>query len=347
MSKPLTSLIKPWFAKPHFFHPRLRGNDRSTIAIIGAGLAGLMNAFQLKQAGFEVEVFDEAKSLPNHQCQNPAMLLRPYLSPDLNSLDQYYTPGFLGMRRFIQEHVPQALIIDSDLQCVVDPNILANFLLQGLRIHLGQTVDPFELKKRFDAVVIATGQFLDFGDPTPGQISIIKEDEHSKDLPILTYQGYCIPDGKGHRIFGSSFRHDGVSLEAREADHLQNLNYLEKAYPELAAKLGKLPYESFVGMRFTARDHLPIVGGLPIKEKWLKDFDRMRFGDVRVKYPDAAYYDGIYVSLAHGSKGLSSSFMASKIILALLTDSPLPIGLSLWNAIHPARFWLRTLKCDN
>ncbi len=330
-TKPYISPIPSWFSKPII-------NKIEKIAIIGAGLAGLMTAYQLQQQGFQVEVFEQTTSLPNHQCQNPAMILRPYLSPNLNFFDQYLTQGYLGMRRFIEDKIPAAIITEAEDACVVNPEILAEFLMQGLSIHSGKIMDPFELKTTFDHVIITTGQFLDFGKPAPGQVTILPGDVR----PLFYEGGYCIPDGKGHVLLGSSFRHD-ASLEVHEKDHEYNLANLSKANPPLAASLAQENREAFVGMRYTTNDHLPIIGGLPIQEAWLKAYDRLRFGDKRPFYPNCPYYEGIYVNLAHGSKGLASSFMASQILLALLSNRPLPIGIKLWDALHPARFWLRSL----
>ena len=373
LSKPPHTEIAPWFGKPMACHSQ-SSKQNTRIAVIGCGLAGLMSAYHLQEAGFQVELFDEANKLPNRQCQNPAMILRPYLSPDLNFFDQYYTAGFLGMQRFILQHIPSAIISTgmqdflvnekkqtkaiqlaqkrdindfNHLTLIVNPEAITTFLLQQFagKVHLGTQQDPLLLKQQFDTVIIATGSHSEFGIPKPGQVSIFPENRLSANQQALSYQGYCLPTGKGQRILGSSFRSD-TSLEVRQQDHLQNLACLAKADAKLAkafeADLTKV--DAFVGMRYTTLDHLPVIGGFPIQAEWLKAYERLRHGDRRPAYPPCPYYDGLYLNLAHGSKGLSSSFMASQILTALLTGRPLPIGVKLWEAIHPARFWLRNLK---
>ncbi len=362
------SSIAPWFARP-------TSPQGKRIAIIGGGLAGLMSAHHLHMLGLTVDLFDENEALPNRQCHNPAMLLKPYFSPNLNFFDQYFTAGYFGMARFIEALAPEAIIakgietipitmraqekqqklvlkraLPDELThagFVINPNLLTRALLAEtpLTLHPGKKVNPEHLLPHFDAILIATGHYSEMGKPTPGQVSIAKETPLSAgNIQPFTYEGYCIPDGRGHRILGSSFRRD-ISLEVRADDHLQNLNYLKKAAPELADAFAQQRLDAFVGMRYTTPDHLPIVGGLPLQAEWLQTYARLRFGDRRVHYPEAPYVPATFLTLAHGSKGLSSSFLASRIIGSLLTGQPLPIGISLWDAIHPARFWLRSLKC--
>lgn len=375
--------IAPWFARP----PCADGNK---VAIVGAGLAGLMTAFHLCESNFQVTLYDENKSLPNLPSQNPAMLLKPSLSPDLNFFDQYYTSGFLGMTEFIKKYAPSALITEGLLDIattpkkqdklakilikrslpetlvkpgcdiagdrpalfypgaqIIDPAVLTAALLQQMpaRLELGRRVEPETLVADFDAVIIATGRYLHLGDILPGQISITKANADCRKIPsALGFEGYATLDKKDNFIIGSTYRHT-ASTTVEAEDHALNLQNLYKVAPHLAESLHDQALRGFVAARFSTPDHLPIIGGLAIKKQWFIDFDRLRFGDTRPAYPSAAYHSKLYVNLAHGSKGLSSSYLASKIITALLTGLPLPVSTALWQALQPARFWLRNLKC--
>lgn len=361
-----------------------------------------MMAHALRDTSFQIFIFDEHSSLPNRACQNPAMVLRPYLSPDFNTLDQYYTTAFHGMRQFILEHTPQAILkqgiqflagtdrarvkllqiqkrrgIRADFleeALLINPQVLAEALLQNLKgrvkFCLGNRVG-FHLNSRlcegdgqqawhiegatphafFDTLILASGSVL----PSPyidstslevcgGQITRVPENALSKNMiHTLAYEGYCTPSINGQHILGATFRHGSVE-GVTEADHQQNLRALAKVAPELANSFTTSPQQGWVGLRLTSRDHLPMVGPLLPKKKWLADFAHLQHGSLRHPYPPATYYPNLFASLAHGSKGLSSSWFASQVLRALLLNEPLPLSEKLWQAIHPARFWLRDLK---
>lgn len=219
--------------------------------------------------------------------------------------------------------------------------------------HLEYADDTWIINKEFtfDAVVFAHGYqgFEDWIDTNtliacPGQLSMITP---SQALPLkcaLSFEGYLTPAINGRHFLGASFRHE-ESLEIRDADHQQNLNYLRKAAPLLSDVFAKSSWQAWCAVRTTSLDHLPLIGGVPIKSEWLKFYERVKFGDFRARqYPNCPYYPNLYMSLAHGSKGVISSFYASMILTTIITQQDLPLGAQALNALHPARFWLRELK---
>lgn len=378
-----TAVNPPWFHRPDTTPPQ-------RIAIVGGGFAGLMMAHALRDTSFPIFLFDEHASLPNPTCQNPAMVLRPYLSPDFNTLDQYYTTAFEGMHQFILKAAPQA-ILGRGIQFLPATDrariklsqiekrrgIQAGFLEEALLIHpqrlteilvhtlqgyvnfcLDKKVDLLALRKEFDTVVLATGSVLTspYIDPGAlevcgGQVSLIPENEFSKTMKhTLAYEGYCTPSINGQHILGATFRHrasppdKGKPEGVTEVDHDLNLRALAKVAPELAHSFASSPKQGWTGLRLTSRDHLPVIGPLLPKEKWLTDFAHLARGSLRHPYPKATYYPNVFASLAHGSKGLASSWFASEILRALILNEPLPLSEKLWQAIHPARFWFRNLK---
>ena len=202
-----------------------------------------------------------------------------------------------------------------------------------------------------DAVIFAQGYqgFEDYLDhntliPCPGQLSFIQPKTVVPLKCTLTFEGYLTPALHGQNILGASFRHN-EDTDTHAHDHEQSLEYLGKITPELKAILREAPSHSWCAMRVTSRDHLPLIGGVPIKDIWLKDYERIKFGDFRARqYPNCTYYPNLYMSLAHGSKGVISSFYAGQILANLIENQTIIMPPKVWQAIHPARFWLRSLK---
>ncbi len=209
-------------------------------------------------------------------------------------------------------------------------------------------------KLQVDAVIFANGHqgFADFIDtttliPCPGQLSLMQP---ARPIPLkhtLSFERYLTPCLHERHILGASFRHHN-DIEVNTNDHVQSLNYLKKIVSELYQPLSLAPVQFWCAMRTTSLDHLPLIGAVPTKAAWMHDYARIRYGDFRTRqYPVCTYYPNLFMSLAHGSKGVLSSFYAAKIIADLLTNPKPTINAQLWQALHPARFWLRWLKKIN
>jgi tRNA 5-methylaminomethyl-2-thiouridine biosynthesis bifunctional protein len=104
-----------------------------------------------------------------------------------------------------------------------------------------------------------------------------------------------------------------------------------------------VPTQGRVSVRATTQDHMPMVGALANKSDFLSAYERLKHGDRRFKYSQATYHPGLYVSLGHGSHGLSTAMLSAEIIACLAAGEPLPVSSDLYHAIHPSRFWLRQL----
>ncbi len=205
-----------------------------------------------------------------------------------------------------------------------------------------------------NAVIFAQG-YQGFGEyldrdtliPCPGQLSFIQPKTTIPLKCTLTFEGYLTPALHGQHILGASFRHN-EDTEIHAYDHQKNLEYLSKITPDVVTTLRAAPSHSWCAMRITSKDHLPLIGGVPIKAIWLKDYERIKFGDFRARqYPNCAYYPNLYMSLAHGSKGVISSFYAGQILANLIDNQNIITSPKAWQAIHPARFWLRSLRTND
>lgn len=243
-------------------------------------------------------------------------------------------------------YLPEAFLLDVPRYY----NLLKKLAWEKLEIITEHKITHLA-PKPYEAIVLCHGYagFENFIDtttllPCPGQLSLITPAIDARLNCTLSFEGYLTPFINGKHILGASFRHDN-NLELIEKEHQQQLNYLHNVAPKAAEQLHQAPWQGWCAMRTTSKDHLPLIGGIPIKESWLHDFARIKFGDFRKKqYPNCPYYPNLYMSLAHGSKGVLSSFYAGKILAELITKQQLITSEEVWTALHPARFWLRALK---
>jgi tRNA 5-methylaminomethyl-2-thiouridine biosynthesis bifunctional protein len=121
---------------------------------------------------------------------------------------------------------------------------------------------------------------------------------------------------------GATFSHE-EHADARAEDNADNLSALARLAPGLHAALGGATLDPArlqgrAALRCVSPDYLPIVGAMP----------------------DSAGQPlpGLFVSTAHGSRGLITAPLAGEVLAALVEDEPAPLPHALMSAIAPARF---------
>jgi tRNA 5-methylaminomethyl-2-thiouridine biosynthesis bifunctional protein len=55
------------------------------------------------------------------------------------------------------------------------------------------------------------------------------------------------------------------------------------------------------------------------------------------------YMPGLYLSTAHGSRGLTSTPLAAELLASMVCGEPVPLCRELCRAVAPARFIMRDL----
>ena len=169
----------------------------------------------------------------------------------------------------------------------------------------------------------------------------------SKLKSVLCYGGYLTPAyAQGQHCIGASFVPKSTNTDVTMDDHLHNHQLIQQYLPELATQLPSIDtWQGRAALRAQANDYLPLVGGLPIYEVFCEDYAALKHGKTIAQAP--RYYQGLYVSLGHGSKGFCFAPLAAEVLAAQLNNEPMPIAQSVLNALHPARFWVKQLKRGN
>ncbi|WP_299028250.1 bifunctional tRNA (5-methylaminomethyl-2-thiouridine)(34)-methyltransferase MnmD/FAD-dependent 5-carboxymethylaminomethyl-2-thiouridine(34) oxidoreductase MnmC [uncultured Campylobacter sp.] len=132
--------------------------------------------------------------------------------------------------------------------------------------------------------------------------------------------------------------------DSAQTQDASNLTAPEKS-SNIAAKIpqnvriigSKVGYRSYSGDRF------PLIGRL-YNEDFYKDTYKSLLWTKGKSNPHPKYVPNVYVSTAHGSRGLCTAVLGAELICDLIFDRPLCIEKSLFGELHLARFLVRKLK---
>ncbi|WP_027965929.1 bifunctional tRNA (5-methylaminomethyl-2-thiouridine)(34)-methyltransferase MnmD/FAD-dependent 5-carboxymethylaminomethyl-2-thiouridine(34) oxidoreductase MnmC [Halomonas halocynthiae] len=214
-----------------------------------------------------------------------------------------------------------------------------------------------------DQVVIATATQINRFTQTAhlpiqtvrGQISCYEAQHTEPTLQrVLCANGYVVPALNGQLTFGATFSPNDSSTELRQQDHTANLEELERLLPSYVKTLrdngNTVDASKLTGrasLRAASPDKSPFAGPVPDAQAWQRDYASL--GKDASQVPDSArhsppaMHSGLWVSTAHGSRGLSSAPLCAELIASRLCDEPLPLEAPLVDHLHPGRRIIRDL----
>ncbi|MFC2428823.1 MAG: bifunctional tRNA (5-methylaminomethyl-2-thiouridine)(34)-methyltransferase MnmD/FAD-dependent 5-carboxymethylaminomethyl-2-thiouridine(34) oxidoreductase MnmC [Campylobacter sp.] len=132
----------------------------------------------------------------------------------------------------------------------------------------------------------------------------------------------------------------GDSAQAQDANLTapENSSNIAAKIPQNIRIIGsKVGYRSYSGDRFA------LIGRL-YDEDFYKDSYKSLLWTKGKPNPHPKYVPNIYVSTAHGSRGLCTAVLGAELICDLIFDRPLCVEKSLFDELHLARFLIRKLK---
>jgi tRNA 5-methylaminomethyl-2-thiouridine biosynthesis bifunctional protein len=146
--------------------------------------------------------------------------------------------------------------------------------------------------------------------PVRGQISVLAATEASKKMQaVLCAEGYCAPAVEGQHVTGATSSFDDDGTDIREPDHAENLAKLAAHMPALQQALGDAPpLDGRAAVRCSMPGSTPLVGEVE---------------------------QGLYCSLAHGTRGLLTAGIASEIIASQMCGQLPPLPHELLDALSP------------
>lgn len=201
----------------------------------------------------------------------------------------------------------------------------------GITRHFNTTIDSISLSgdgwqligdqgQKFEAsaVVLATAQAT--GDLLPdlssplhvsrGQITQTGPSTSNSLQSILCYSGYAIPQPEGGCLLGATYRRDTESLELFDEDHAENLSRFHDLSPDFLS--GSILTGGRAAFRCTVPGRLPVIGEM-----------------LNMK--------GMYLNLAHSSRGLLSAPLGAEMIASALRHEPSPVSIDVTEAVAPVR----------
>jgi len=149
---------------------------------------------------------------------------------------------------------------------------------------------------------------------------------------VLCREAYLTPSAHGVTCAGATYDLDADPALRASSQH-ENVTRLRALVSDPHAA-DAAPLAGRVGFRCVAPDRLPLVGRLP-------DFSA---AGATERLRDVPRHPGLYGLLGYASRGLIWAPLAAELLAAQLEGEPLPLEMTLVDALDPARFVLRARR---
>ena len=240
---------------------------------------------------------------------------------------------------FYPRRIVEQLLTHSNIQ-LYNQTLISQLAHTGQHWQLSSNQGLFEA----DAVIIASGAQTSLTFPEWGNLLQLNKGQVSH-LPTtawnstpafaLSYGGYVAPTPDGTTCIGASFEQQ-APLGLTESGHLHNLALLNQAYPN-ALSSDVLPTQGHSAYRANTYDHLPLVGPVVDIEPYQMAIRSRCHQPDTIADTSAHLLPQLWMSIGHGSHGLTSAFLAAQLIRQQLLNQPTELSLTLQQAVHPAR----------
>ncbi|MDR5899159.1 bifunctional tRNA (5-methylaminomethyl-2-thiouridine)(34)-methyltransferase MnmD/FAD-dependent 5-carboxymethylaminomethyl-2-thiouridine(34) oxidoreductase MnmC [Halomonas vilamensis] len=160
--------------------------------------------------------------------------------------------------------------------------------------------------------------------------------------PVICAGGYVPPALAGILTFGASFVPNSETTGVFPEEHQRNLDELRQSVPALAdalenAGLSAEDFEGRAAVRAASPDKSPYAGPVPNADAWQADYAVLGKDASRVPTQTGQHHSGLWISAAHGSRGLASAPLCAEVIASRMCDEPLPLEAPLADHLHPGR----------
>ena len=163
---------------------------------------------------------------------------------------------------------------------------------------------------------------------------------------VLCGQSYVSPSHDRKINFGASYRLGSDSEQVLPEEHKGNLEKLSEHFPSVSGQVQSLALDTQTpdgrtSVRCTSPDYTPIVGPVCKQAEFLTDFSQLKKSKKWRFFHGAQFHEGLYVNVAHGSRGLSSAPLCAELIAAMLNQEPWPLPQEQADILSPNRFLVK------
>lgn len=344
-------------------YPRLSGNDASSAFALAAfkyslalyqSLGLSTDAFQpcgMLQLGFNVreekriqqvaQQYTGAAGIALVDAQHASAIAHVQLT---HAALHFAEAGWVQPQQLCEQLI-QHQHIDIKTNTLVSAVIKA---ANGFEVHTNSGLFKSEL------VVIANAgsaaqlvpQILISTQSVRGQVSLLTASKNTPAInTIICSDGYFSPAAyQGMHCLGASFANPNLSepqsseLSVELADHLQNLQKLQQISNKLHDELEHHLVGGRASVRCTAIDYWPLAGQLLDGSALLAKPPRPS-ADVNT----LPWVEGLYMNIAHGSKGFTTAPLCAEIIACMATRNQLPVDAEIAGLLNPNRFQLKQM----
>ncbi len=216
-------------------------------------------------------------------------------------------------------------------------------------LHTGAGIlmaDQVVLASAFDTQALLPSAYLPLK-RIRGQLSYLSTEATPPLNTVLCGRSYLPPPRQGRQCLGATYNLRDDETALREEDHQTNLNHLADFGPDWQAVLEQHGRKAVnggrVGFRCTSPDYLPLTGPVPDTEAFLKCFSPLIRNARQVPAISTPYVPGLWLNIAHGSRGLASAPLCGELLASMICRDALPVGVDMATALWPGRFLLRDM----
>jgi tRNA 5-methylaminomethyl-2-thiouridine biosynthesis bifunctional protein len=174
--------------------------------------------------------------------------------------------------------------------------------------------------------------------PVAGQVTQLTSQKINLKT-VLCGDHYVTPSHNGQLNFGASYRIKSNSIEVLPSDNEANIENLESTFSSIGEQLDlSVKPTGRASVRCTSPDYTPIAGPICDEKFFISNFSELIKNRKWKFQKQAKFIDGLYINIAHGSRGLTSAPLCAELIVAYITGEPLPMPKAQADMLNPNRF---------